>query len=87
MAIFGHFWPFLANLASQHGQTCNFGSEHTSNLLLVSPGFWALEIHWDHFQIPQIDLSAQMAFCGHFGQLKCGKMAKFVSFILSMLET
>ena len=25
----------------------------------LSPGVWASEIHWDHFQTPQINLSSQ----------------------------
>ena len=30
------------------------------------PGFCAWEIHWDHFQTPQIYLNGQMAISGHF---------------------
>ena len=57
----------------------------------LSPGFWAWEIHWDHFQTPQNDLSGRN---GHFrpfmathGHSNYHKMAKFVTLVLSMLET
>ena len=39
----------------------------------LSPGFWAWEIDWDHFQTHQIDLSGQNGHFGNFGQVWIGQ--------------
>ena len=50
----------------------------------LSPGFWAWEIHWDHFQTPQIGLTGQIVIYGH---LKYGNMTKLITLVLIMWET
>ena len=48
----------------------------------LSPGFWAWEIHWDHFQTPQIVLSGQIDIDGHLLPLQMrydGQTSNFIS--------
>ena len=57
----------------------------------LSPGFGTWEIHWDHCQTPQIDLSCQNRHLWSFWLIKIRcrglKMAKFVTFVWKVLET
>ena len=57
----------------------------------LSPGFGTWEIHWDHCQTPQIDLSGQSRHLWSFWLIKIRyrglKMAKFVTFVWKVLET
>ena len=74
-----HVWTFMAILA-EFGYLADFGGLYTYlaefvtfvlNMLetwfwCLYPGFWAWEIHWDHFQTPQISLSGQIVIYGRF---------------------
>ena len=57
----------------------------------LSPGFGTWEIHWDHCQTPQIDLSCQNRHLWSFWLIKIRyrglKMAKFVTFVWKVIET
>ena len=57
----------------------------------LSPGFGTWEIHWDHCQTPQIDLSCQNRHLWSFWLIKIRyrglKMAKYVTFVWKVLET
>ena len=57
----------------------------------LSPCFGTWEIHWDHCQTPQIDLSCQNRHLWSFWLIKIRcrglKMAKFVTFVWKLLET
>ena len=58
---FGLEWPFMAILASKMAILVTFCFQHTRDWFwCLFPAFWAWEIHWAHFQVPQIDLNGQI---------------------------
>ena len=92
----GHFWSFWPIKISYMGLKMAKFVTFIWKVLeawfwCLSPGFRTWEIHWDHFQTPQIHQSGQNGHFWSFPPIKIRyrelKMAKFVTFVRKVLET